>query len=189
MRSKELFWNLFCGRGCTNYGYFLSSLKSMLLWPVARRRNAFWQFCLFIILSNTHNYPIKAVSLPLTCFFPCIFCQFFFLLSLNTWITASKGQMNIFRYAEIASYDSFFFSDGLLWLKGSTDPNAVASEWSFRACGVWLRISMCCLFSLFFLYYRNFWEYSRSAVLFIFSCQGSWQLIVVLWINYARVHT
>lgn len=112
MRSKELFWNLFCGRGCTNYGYFLSSLKSMLLWPVARRRNAFWQFCLFIILSNTHNYPIKAVSLPLTCFFPCIFCQFFFLLSLNTWITASKGQMNIFRYAEIASYDFFFFLMG-----------------------------------------------------------------------------
>lgn len=100
-----------CGRHCITCGHSFSSPKCALLWPVARRRIAFWQFCLFIILSNTLYYPIKAVSLPLTCYFPCIFHQgfFFFFLSLSTWITASKWQLNIFRYTEITSGDFFFW--------------------------------------------------------------------------------
>lgn len=98
---------ILCGRRCTNGGGLFSPLKSALPWPVARSRIAFWQFYLFIILSNTPNYPIKAVSLPLTCFFPCISIKIFFFLSLNTWVTASKGQLNIFRYAEISLGDFF----------------------------------------------------------------------------------
>lgn len=135
VKCWELFQNYLVWEMLYNCGGLFFHLKFALLWPMASRRIAFWQFCLFIILSNTPNYPIKAVSLPLTCFFPLYFpSRGFFCLSLNTWITASKRQLNIFRYAKITSGDFF--------LIGCYDLRAL----QILSSGIWMKLQ--CMWSL-----------------------------------------
>lgn len=120
LKCWELFKNYLVWEMLYNCGCLFFTLKFALLWPMASRRIAFWQFCLFIILSNAPNYPIKALSLPLTCFFPLYFPSRLFFPEFKYLNYCFKTTVEHFWVC----WDHFrwFFSDRLLWLKGSTDP-------------------------------------------------------------------